>query len=445
MTQKSRVLLYLLRRDLRLSDSPIFHHLATCEHQYTHLLPVYYLPPHQIEVSGFLSSLDSKSPYPEARSQVGRFWRTGPFRTKFIAEAVWDLKESLQTVGSGLVVRVGKAEEVVQAVVSGLEGHGEVEGVWMTKGIATEEMAEERAVERIAKELGIEFQIWEDTSYLIHHSDLSTPPKELSDIFTSFRKSVEPLRDNVRPPLATPEQLPPLPTLIPPQVEPFVAPGTLTDLISRLQMPLKDMGVTIPTNMPDGATTAHPFRGGEKTAHDRLEHLIQSGIMTSYKDTRNGLIGTDYSTKLSAWLGLGCITARQIHLAMYTFEEGSSHHGAPGQGCGENKGTAAVRFELLWRDYMALCALKFGTDLFRIGGFRHSGQGRQYDERRWASLTDKPEIFQRWQEGTTGLGLIDASQKELLLTGYTSNRTRQNVACFLAKDLGIDWRLGAEW
>jgi deoxyribodipyrimidine photo-lyase len=41
--------------------------------------------------------------------------------------------------------------------------------------------------------------------------------------------------------------------------------------------------------------------------------------------------------------------------------------------------------------------------------------------------------------------LIDASQRELFLTGYTSNRARQNVASFLAKHLGINWKLGAEW
>ena len=31
------------------------------------------------------------------------------------------------------------------------------------------------------------------------------------------------------------------------------------------------------------------------------------------------------------------------------------------------------------------------------------------------------------------------------LTGWMSNRGRQNVASFLVKDLGLDWRLGAEW
>jgi deoxyribodipyrimidine photo-lyase len=43
------------------------------------------------------------------------------------------------------------------------------------------------------------------------------------------------------------------------------------------------------------------------------------------------------------------------------------------------------------------------------------------------------------------MGFIDASQRELLHTGYTSNRARQNVASFLSKHLQIDWRYGAEW
>ena len=43
------------------------------------------------------------------------------------------------------------------------------------------------------------------------------------------------------------------------------------------------------------------------------------------------------------------------------------------------------------------------------------------------------------------MGLVDASMRELYLTGWTSNRARQNVANYLAKRLGIDWRLGAEW
>ena len=51
----------------------------------------------------------------------------------------------------------------------------------------------------------------------------------------------------------------------------------------------------------------------------------------------------------------------------------------------------------------------------------------------------------KWCEGKTGVPYVDANMRELLLTGWMSNRGRQNVASFLVKDLGLDWRLGAEW
>jgi deoxyribodipyrimidine photo-lyase len=168
--------------------------------------------------------------------------------------------------------------------------------------------------------------------------------------------------------------------------------------------------------------------------------------MTQYKDTRNGLLGVDFSTKLSAWLALGCITARQIHRSLLAFEDGSDGgkwKGVPGYGKGENQGTAAVRFELLWRDYMRLCTRKFGPRLFHLGGFRND------DSYPWKMPSkgqpQLQEILIRFLNGTTGTGLIDASQRELLLTGYTSNRARQNVASFLSKHLGLNWMLGAEW
>jgi deoxyribodipyrimidine photo-lyase len=198
--------------------------------------------------------------------------------------------------------------------------------------------------------------------------------------------------------------------------------------------------------MPSGTGSAHPFRGGSTAGHARLDHLFESASMTQYKDTRNGLLGTDFSTKLSAWLALGCVTARQIHHRLVAFEDGTDGgkwRGVQGHGRGENKGTAAVRFELLWRDYMRLCTRKFGPRLFHLSGFRKD------DSYPWKMPSKAhPELhvtLARFLNGTTGTGLIDASQRELLLTGYTSNRARQNVASFLSKHLGLNWMLGAEW
>jgi len=65
----------------------------------------------------------------------------------------------------------------------------------------------------------------------------------------------------------------------------------------------------------------------------------------------------------------------------------------------------------------------------------------------WQLINDQTtrQKLLRFRAGTTGTGLIDASLRELFRTGYTSNRTRQNVASFLSKRLNIDWRVGAEW
>ncbi len=61
-------------------------------------------------------------------------------------------------------------------------------------------------------------------------------------------------------------------------------------------------------------------------------------------------------------------------------------------------------------------------------------------------LRMKSELFSACcSEGRTGVPFVDANMRELALTGFMSNRGRQNVASFLTKDLGLDWRLGAEW
>lgn len=215
----------------------------------------------------------------------------------------------------------------------------------------------------------------------------------------------------------------------------------------------------MPSEIPNGAINSHPFKGGSKSGLDRVRHLITSGAMTSYKDTRNGLAGQDFSTKLSAWLALGSVSARQVHWLMVDFEDGKTALGksTQGYGKGENKGTAGVRFELLWRDYMRLCTKKFGTRLFMVDGYRGDGDAsfkfisspftRSTKKKNSHGVNDDStrNAVERFVAGRTGTGLIDASQRELFLTGYTSNRTRQNVASYLSKHLGIDWRLGAEW
>lgn len=295
--------------------------------------------------------------------------------------------------------------------------------------------------------------------------------KDLPDVYTTFRKSIEPLREISRLPLPDVTKLPPLPpdSLIPPQFAPFEIPSSLPDLISSLLRPIDlDKDFPTPPKWPSNSETgrqtqsAHPFHGGESEGLRRIDYLLSSGAMTAYKETRNGLLGPDFSTKLSAYLAIGCMTARQISAEMGLFEDGEIKHdgwdgtreqkeaklkrwkSAPGFGKGESAGTGGVRFELLWRDYFRLVERKYGAKLFAIQGLR----GAQSKDWQYMSSLEDDEVRQklkRFCTGRTGLGLIDAAQRELYLTGYSSNRARQNVASFLAKHLKVDWRLGAEW
>ncbi|KAK9781561.1 putative DASH family cryptochrome [Seiridium cardinale] len=454
----SNIAIYLVRRDLRISDNPILHQFASSpDHGFTHLLPVYVFPSHQIEISGFIKD-GSNSPYPEARSAVGRFWRCGPHRAKIMASSVWDMKSSLESLGSGLTIRVGQYGDTLKSIVHTLKDKNhKVGAVWMTADEGVEERRDEKALASICAEFGIEFRAWADEKYFIDDRDVKLDsPKDLPDVFTTYRKMMEPLRDRPRSALPRPadSSLPKLPSLsdVAAQSSPFEIPSTYEELEKSILDPIRDI-IPNPPPFPDGATSAHPLLGGEMQAQARLDEIVKNGTVFNYKSSRNGLVGTHFSTKLSAYLALGSLTARQIHEVLVRYEDGKDEAFADAQGYGEgeNEGSKGVRFELLWRDYMRLCTRKFSCRLFRRSGFRDDNNlkwksPKQEDATETQSSPgDIEKILQRFWSGTTGMGLIDASQRELIHTGYTSNRARQNVASFLAKHLGIDWRFGAEW
>lgn len=164
-----KLVVYFVRRDLRVSDNPVLHQLAgpSSTHAFTHLLPVFLFPSHQVEVSGFLKDGES-SPYPPARSQVGNFWRCGPHRAKFIAQSVWDLKTSLEALGSGLILRAGNSADVLLHLIQNLQsGQHPVSAVWMTEEHSHEEKQEQQKLARICEDKGLDFHLWKDEKYFI--------------------------------------------------------------------------------------------------------------------------------------------------------------------------------------------------------------------------------------------------------------------------------------
>jgi deoxyribodipyrimidine photo-lyase len=168
------------------------------------------------------------------------------------------------------------------------------------------------------------------------------------------------------------------------------------------------------------------FIGGETEALKRLNAYIWTqDLLKTYKETRNGLIGADYSSKFSAWLGLGCLSPRKIYEEIQKYERSRV----------KNQSTYWLIFELIWRDYFRFVALKFGDKIFKVEGIREENIDWKHDK----------VNFYKWLNGETGIPFVDANMRELKLTGFMSNRGRQNVTSFLTKDLKIDWRWGAKW
>lgn len=163
------------------------------------------------------------------------------------------------------------------------------------------------------------------------------------------------------------------------------------------------------------------MKGGESNALKRVQHYFFKTVgLENYKATRNGLIGTEYSSKFSIWLSHGCLSPRYLYHKVKEYE--GKH--------GPSEGTKCMVFELLWRDFFKYIALKYGSKLFNVNGCKPQAAAKY----QWKI---DPNLFDAWCKGETGYPFVDANMKELNETGFMSNRGRQNVASFLTKDLEI--------
>ncbi|TPX45083.1 hypothetical protein SeLEV6574_g04103 [Synchytrium endobioticum] len=401
------------RTDLRIHDNPSLV-ASLLDQASTHLLPLYILDPRYIDLSRL-----PHSPFTAARTRHYRFPRCGIHRSRFLCQALDDLRARLQRHGSTLLVRYGKPEDVLPGIVNALLSNGTaVSNVHCAMDVAAEEITIEQSVAKRLAALGVPL-IMHDCGTMVALADLPFPLRNLPDVYTAFRTRVEALPNMVRPCVAVPPRFKLLPDVPPP---PPASAYPTTDLADTL-LPLVS-----PLPIPDmDARSAHPFRGGETAALARLNAYLTTHAVATYKHTRNGLVGDTYSTKFSAFLSHGCLSPRTIYHALKKYEQQHAH----------TTDTYWVIFELLWRDYFRFVALKHGSKLF------HPYSLRGCAKHAWSTDVESSTALALCG-GVTGVPFIDASMRELVATGYTSNRSRQNVASFVTKDLCLDWRIGAE-
>lgn len=330
------------------------------------------------------------------------FPKTGAHRARFILESVADLRNNLRRLGSDLLIRIGKPEQFIPELAKQLK----VSWVLCNRERTHEEVMVQDCLEQKLWNIGVEL-LYTRGKMLFHTQDLPMPVQHTPDVFTQFRKENENITQ-IRPPMPAPTALPNLPV--------GLDMGDMPDLAT--------FGLA-PAPVADHA--ALDFKGGETEGLRRLQYYLwDSHLIKTYKQTRNGLVGGDYSSKFSPWLSQGCLSPKFIYQEIKRYERA---HGA-------NESTYWLFFELLWRDFFRLQGKKHGNRIFLKGGPQNKPMRH---------LRDNREAFQQWADGKTGVPFIDANMRELNATGWMSNRGRQNAASFLTRDLKVNWQMGAEY
>ncbi len=95
------------------------------------------------------------------------------------------------------------------------------------------------------------------------------------------------------------------------------------------------------------------------------------------------------------------------------------------------------------RDFFIFDSFRNGSSTYRLHPMEPAN--KPHSLREWKPLLRNEDAFRLWGSGKTNLPLVDAGMKELLTTGYISNRVRQNLALVLTKDLKLDWVNYGNW
>ncbi len=179
---------------------------------------------------------------------------------------------------------------------------------------------------------------------------------------------------------------------------------------------LDDWGL-LPTRPDWAGGLREAWVPGEAGAHDRLE-AFATGALSRYH--RRDEPAVEATSRLSPHLRFGEVSPFQVWERV--------------QGASAN--SAKFLSEVGWREFS--WHILFHWPRLATENFRPA-----FDAFPWSPPA--PEVLAAWQQGRTGIPLVDAGMRELWHTGYMHNRVRMVVASFLVKNLLVDWRVGEQW
>lgn len=311
----------------------------------------------------------------------------GQHRIRFRRQCLLDLQYRLREMQSDLLVLDGRPEQRIPELIHQIPNAHIV----CEKAVSYNEIQEEAHLES----LGIQLTFYAP-NMLFSASELPFTVSNLPNTYTPFKKFIEHLE---------------------PKLYSFTTPNCVPNLPSHTFEhihQLKPIEIQV------------RYTGGRTSGSARLrEYFAEHGHIGHYKETRNGMLHENDSAKISPWLAWGCLHVKEVWKAVLDFE----------QLLGANDSTLWMKYELLWREYFKWLEIKFGARMYTLQNLK--GCTLQYQ---W-----NPQVFRRWCNAQTGDALTDAGMQELIQTGYTSNRARQNMASYLMHELQQPWLAGAQW
>jgi deoxyribodipyrimidine photo-lyase len=373
---KKNIGLHWFRKDLRLEDNPSLSELAR---KVDELVCVYIL--------------DDKTVFEDINSSSKKEL-FGEHRTNFVYQALVDLDASLKELGQDLIIlKSSDLNALVGAIDSLSVTH--VSAEWHC---GFNEQNQWKELISLRPQLDY---VQNNGATLFQESQFPFSIENMPSTFSPFRKKVEKYChiDALDDPI---KRIPP--------------PNMQSRLLNKYDV----KSLIIKKNQ------CSALSGGETKALAQLKYYLwDTDLIATYKVTRNGLDGWEFSSKLSAWLAQGCISPKRIYHEITRYEAQRT----------KNDSTYWLFFELLWREFFHWHHFVHRAALFSRNGVQEFKRISKHDT----------NIVLSWQQGNTGYPIVDACMRQLLATGFMSNRGRQLVASCFVHELGQDWRYGARY
>jgi deoxyribodipyrimidine photo-lyase len=318
-------------------------------------------------------------------------------RVEFIRESLVELEADLRALGGGLIVRHAVAEEEIPALATALG----VQAVYANRDHEPAAIARDAQVLGALANAGIAFHTAKDQT-IFERDEVLTKAGQPYGVFTPYKRAWLAKLDDYH--LKAYPSRGYADALAPPPAAHRAPVPSLADLGFE---PTNLQALEIPTGAQGGAALFEDFFG-------RIDHY----------DTARDFPAVRGPSYLSVHLRFGTVSIRQL--------AGVAHRLSL-QG---NAGAAVWLSELIWRDFYSQ-VLTHHPRIAEGKSFKP-----EYDRIAWHHGKQADALFAAWCEGRTGYPLVDAAMAQINQTGYMHNRLRMVVACFLCKDLGIDWRRG---